>query len=151
MGAFKLKFWCSSKIIFLGWTNMFWGVVLHVACHLSLMPEPQPQTLSLLTPPLSAVGWLQNPPFQKKQNKKKQSVNWKKRKIKMVSSQANIRNTPFDQKSPGHSIKDVLNGHNTQTDIQTDRQTNRQTVIAILWLNWLRGRFSENNIIYCFL
>ena len=37
----------------------------------------------------------------------------------MVSSQANISDTPFDQKSPGHPEVGVLNCHR-----QTDRQTN---------------------------
>ena len=40
----------------------------------------------------------------------------------MMSSQTNISDVPFDQKSAGHREVGVLNCHG-QTDRQTDRQT----------------------------
>ena len=48
-------------------------------------------------------------------------------KTEIWSSQADISDTSFDQKSPGHREVDALSCHK-----QTDRQTNRQTDIATL-------------------
>ena len=57
-----------------------------------------------------------------------------------MSLQANISNTPFDQKSPGHPEVGVLNG---------PKHKDRWTDIATLCLNQPRGRISEK-IIFIF-
>ena len=57
--------------------------------------------------PLSTVGWLQKP----EKNLKFQKINETKKKEKIVSSQPNISDTPFDHKSPQPLEEGVLNSH----------------------------------------
>ena len=98
-------------------------------CHVSYFAHflRKENTLNLLnfhlvTPPLSTVGWLTVGWLKKpkKVKKKYKLSHWKetekeKRKIMIiVSSLANISDTPFNQKSPLPPEEGVLNYH-TQT------------------------------------
>ena len=101
-------------------TNLAGIQFFHVAFHVSLTPTATATDPLLVTPLLFTVGWLTVGWLQKQENVKKKIIKTEKNK-QIVSLQANISGTPFDQKSPGHPEMDVLNCH---------RQTNRQTDIA---------------------
>ena len=100
------------------------AVEVPLKCRWSANSQQQTDTdtdLPPVTPSLSTVGWsqtmcLNNP--------------WKKTAHNLVfniwSSQANIKNTLFDQKSPWHPEVGVTRWH-TQTDTQTDIQTDIRT------------------------
>ena len=109
----QICFWgVGSTNVFLGRVQQkMWG---RGRCH----QQPQPRNLPLLTPPLSRVGWvilgwLRKPEMLK--NAKK--IIDTKTKTKNGSSQANISDTPFDQKSLGLREVGVLNCHR-HTDIK---------------------------------
>ena len=97
-------------------------VVCHmtrVTYHLSLSPQPQPQTLTLLTPPLCTVGWFE----QTKKNKKKvktQKIIEKTKTIK-VQRHANISDTLFCKKSPVHWEVAFPRWHRQTDDWRTSR------------------------------
>ena len=73
----------------------------------------------LLTPPLSTVGWSKTGHFKNPGKKTGPSP-----LLKIVSSQAIIRNKLFDQRYPRHPEVSVLRRHR-HTDIQTDIATLR--------------------------
>ena len=86
------------------------------------------------------VGRLQKPAKVAKTRK----IIEAERKEKSVSSQANIRDTPFDQKSPGHPEVGVLNCHR-QTDRHTDGHGDSMTELT-QWADAVRFFNNEKSI-----
>ena len=84
----------------------------------SQQPTTTATDLPLLTPQLSTVGWSKTARFTNL--RRKGSPFWK-----ILSSQATIRNTFFDQRSPWHLEVGV-----SQRQEHTDRHCNLMTVMA---------------------
>ena len=96
--------------------------------------QPTATYLPLLTPPLSTVGWSKTTRFNNLWRKSAHTFYF----FLIVSSQANITNTFFEQKSSRHPEVGVSQWHR-----QTNTQTNRWRLY-----DWIcpEGQFSENLI-----